>query len=284
MLPAVVILIVGLLTVATGPAVGATAAAGATLAPGATPTAGTTPTARAATPPTLPTRPAALAAKPGSLAAEARAILGPDQGVYVEAANGQVLLAQAQARPVHPASVSKVPTTLALLRKLGPEYRFVTTFSTDGRVVGDVLTGDLLVESSGNPSLVDEDALLVADRMIEMGIRQIAGDLKLRGTLIFDWQPDDDGTRLRSALSGSISPAALASVRAFELANASGSSVPDPSGLRAQGIRFVRADPRPPSGTGRNGLPAPQSGGGAAARSEERRVGKECRSRWSPYH
>src|SRR3712207_7519957 len=25
-------------------------------------------------------------------------------------------------------------------------------------------------------------------------------------------------------------------------------------------------------------------GGGAPARSEERRVGKECRSRWSPYH
>jgi len=24
--------------------------------------------------------------------------------------------------------------------------------------------------------------------------------------------------------------------------------------------------------------------GGGAARSEERRVGKECRSRWSPYH
>src|SRR2546422_8557052 len=26
------------------------------------------------------------------------------------------------------------------------------------------------------------------------------------------------------------------------------------------------------------------SGGQCAARSEERRVGKECRSRWSPYH
>ena len=25
-------------------------------------------------------------------------------------------------------------------------------------------------------------------------------------------------------------------------------------------------------------------GGGNAVRSEERRVGKECRSRWSPYH
>ena len=27
-----------------------------------------------------------------------------------------------------------------------------------------------------------------------------------------------------------------------------------------------------------------QLGAGANARSEERRVGKECRSRWSPYH
>ncbi len=26
------------------------------------------------------------------------------------------------------------------------------------------------------------------------------------------------------------------------------------------------------------------SGAGTSARSEERRVGKECRSRWSPYH
>jgi len=28
----------------------------------------------------------------------------------------------------------------------------------------------------------------------------------------------------------------------------------------------------------------PPFAGGEAARSEERRVGKECRSRWSPYH
>src|SRR2546430_8898176 len=28
----------------------------------------------------------------------------------------------------------------------------------------------------------------------------------------------------------------------------------------------------------------PGEGGGTTKRSEERRVGKECRSRWSPYH
>ena len=32
------------------------------------------------------------------------------------------------------------------------------------------------------------------------------------------------------------------------------------------------------------GLRQATTGGGGVARSEERRVGKECRSRWSPYH
>src|SRR4030081_3805758 len=84
-----------------------------------------------------------------SLATDARAILGADQGVYVEAADGTVLLAQAAAHPVHPAAVSKVPTTLALLRKLGPEHRFVTTFAGSGRIVDGTLYGDLSVTSDG---------------------------------------------------------------------------------------------------------------------------------------
>src|SRR3712207_6987174 len=32
------------------------------------------------------------------------------------------------------------------------------------------------------------------------------------------------------------------------------------------------------------GIPNTSPGGTSRARSEERRVGKECRSRWSPYH
>src|ERR1700736_1145305 len=99
------------------------------------------------------------------------------------------------------------------------------------------LLGDLLVEGGGDPSLVDEDALLVADRLLELGIRQVVGDLRLRGALTFDWQSDEDGSRLRRALSGSISPGALATVRAWELENPGG-SVPSPGSLKAQGIRF----------------------------------------------
>jgi D-alanyl-D-alanine carboxypeptidase/D-alanyl-D-alanine-endopeptidase (penicillin-binding protein 4) len=181
---------------------------------------------------------AASSGESASLASQAQSILGAEQGVYVEAADGTVLLAQAAAKPVHPASVSKVPTTLALLRKLGPEYRFVTTFATSGRVSDGTLHGDLLVEGGGDPAFVDENALLVADRLRELGIAQVSGELRLRGRLTFDWQSDEDGARLRRALAGTISPAALAAVRAFELENPTG---PAPAALLPQGIRFLAA-------------------------------------------
>jgi D-alanyl-D-alanine carboxypeptidase/D-alanyl-D-alanine-endopeptidase (penicillin-binding protein 4) len=163
-------------------------------------------------------------------------ILGASQGVYVESTNGTALLSQEAQKAVHPASVSKVPTTLALLRKLGPDYRFVTTFSARGALSEGTLHGDLLVESNGDPAFVDENALLVADRLRELGVTQVTGDVRLRGQLTFDWQNDEDGSKLRRALAGSVSPAALAAVRAFELANPTG---PTPEKLLPSGIRFA---------------------------------------------
>jgi len=177
-----------------------------------------------------------------SLAAEARSILGADQGVYVETSNGTSLLAQQAQKPVHPASVSKVPTTLALLRKLGPDYRFVTTFSAQGAVSEGTLHGNLLVQSNGDPAFVDENALLVADRLREAGVTQVTGDLKLQGYMTFDWLPDEDGSRLRRALAGSVSPAALAAARAFELESPSG---PAPDQLLPTGIRFLAGGAQP---------------------------------------
>ncbi len=178
------------------------------------------------------------------LAAEARSILGADQGVYVEAANGTVLLAQAAAKAVHPASVSKVPTTLALLRKLGPDHRFTTTFTARGRLLDGTLYGELIVATDGDPSLVDEDALLVARGLRESGILRIAGGLRLQGPLFFDWK-NDDGTLLRRALSGLTPPAALEAVRALNNNtnnNPGATAAPE----MPAGIGFVTATAWPP--------------------------------------
>jgi D-alanyl-D-alanine carboxypeptidase/D-alanyl-D-alanine-endopeptidase (penicillin-binding protein 4) len=156
---------------------------------------------------------ATMAAQP-SLAHLARSVLGAGQGVYVESADGTVLLAQAASKAVHPASVSKVPTTLALLRKLGPDHRFTTTFLAAGRLYDDTLDGDLLIESDGDPYFVDENALLVTARLNQMGLRHVTGSLRPQATLTFNWQPDERAVRLQQAMSGHAPPLAWDAVRA----------------------------------------------------------------------
>jgi D-alanyl-D-alanine carboxypeptidase/D-alanyl-D-alanine-endopeptidase (penicillin-binding protein 4) len=148
------------------------------------------------------------------LAERARTLVGPDQGVYVEAADGTVLVAQAASRAVHPASVSKVPTSLALLRKLGPEHRFETRFVSRGAIREGVLQGDLGVEADGDPFFVDENAALVALELRKLGVRSVAGTLTLAGPLLFNWQETSGAARLRRALEGKVAPAAWQAVRA----------------------------------------------------------------------
>jgi len=155
---------------------------------------------------------AARGAPSVSLAQQARTLVGAGQGVHVEAEDGSVLVSQAAERPVHPASVSKVPTTLALLRTLGPEHRFVTRLAARGPLEGGVLEGDLVVEAAGDPFFVDENALLVLLGLRELGLRSVKGDLRLRGPLLFDWEETSAAARLRTVLEGKAPPAAWRAV------------------------------------------------------------------------
>src|SRR5690606_9064141 len=157
---------------------------------------------------------APLAARAVDLAERARTLVGADQGVYVEAGDGTVLVAQHAARAVHPASVSKIPTTLALLRALGPAHRFETRFAAGGALRGGRVDGPLIVQASGDPFFVDENALLVAAALREAGVREVAGGLAVEGALLFNWEREAAGARLRAALAGQVAPAAWQAVRA----------------------------------------------------------------------
>jgi len=170
------------------------------------------------------------AREPPSLADLARSLLGTGQGVYVEAADGTVLLAQAAQRAVHPASVSKVPTTLALLRKLGPDFRFTTRFLATAPLRADTLEGDLLVDSGGDPYFVDENALLVAQQLNQLGLRRVTGSLRALAPLTFDWQGADAVLRLQQVLSGTFPPAAWGAVQALQPTAAA------PPALRFDGV------------------------------------------------
>jgi len=157
------------------------------------------------------------------LAERARSLVGPGQGVHVEAEDGRVLVSQAASRAVHPASVSKVPTTLALLRKLGGGHRFETRLLAGGAIERGTIAGDLIVEAAGDPFFVDENVLVAALRLREAGLRRVDGAVVVRGPLLFNWKETGVAGRLRHAFAGRVEPAAWQAVR-----GATGSSAEPP--------------------------------------------------------
>jgi D-alanyl-D-alanine carboxypeptidase/D-alanyl-D-alanine-endopeptidase (penicillin-binding protein 4) len=105
-----------------------------------------------------------------------------------------------------PASNMKIITSAAALTLLGPDYRYRTTFLTDGEVRDSLLDGNLLVIGRGDPTVSDRmrgtattvmDAL--ADSLRAHRIRQISGSLARVGNAFPDsiygygWEWDDLG-------------------------------------------------------------------------------------------
>lgn len=136
------------------------------------------------------------------LQALARDVVGVGQGVYVVAEDGTVLVSEAADRAVHPASVTKIATSFALLQRLGPDHRFTTRLLATGPIEAGVLRGDLVVDAGNDPFLVDESVALMLRRLHALGIRSVAGGLVVRGSLVFDWERDPTGAAFARALGG----------------------------------------------------------------------------------
>jgi D-alanyl-D-alanine carboxypeptidase/D-alanyl-D-alanine-endopeptidase (penicillin-binding protein 4) len=136
------------------------------------------------------------------LQAVAARLVGADQGVLVRAEDGTILASLNAERSVHPASITKIATSLALLKMLGPGRRFETRIAATGPLRQGVLEGDLLVDADGDPTLVFENAFLILLRLHDLGVRRVLGRLAVRGPLIFDWQPDGEGRTIKQTLEG----------------------------------------------------------------------------------
>jgi len=128
--------------------------------------------------------------------------VGAGQGVLAVAEDGSVLASEAADLAVHPASVTKVATTLALLERLGPKHRFVTRVVGTGPLEGGRLGGDLVVEAGHDPFFVYESGLLLLAGLNQRGVRRVDGDLRLDGAFLLNWTPDPGGRRLKAVLEG----------------------------------------------------------------------------------
>lgn len=172
-------------------------------------------------------------AAPHELQALATAHFPATQGVFVETEKGTVLVAQQENHPVHPASVTKVATTLALLERLGGKHRFETRFLAAGPIVDGKLDGDLVVKADGDPFFIYESAFLVLRKLNALGVHEVTGNIKVEGPLIFNWKPDPTGDRLKRALQGLDGAEAWAAIGA------------PPAQLKVAALRFdAKASPQ----------------------------------------
>jgi len=82
-------------------------------------------------------------------------------------------------QPMNPASVFKLVTTSAALDLLGPSFSWSTPVWLRGPLRQGRLDGDLVIQGSGDPTLVVERVWLLLRRLRQLGLQEIGGDIVL---------------------------------------------------------------------------------------------------------
>lgn len=111
------------------------------------------------------------------------------QGVWMQ--TQETLLANHQGTiPLPAASLTKVATSLAVLKKLGPDHRFETKVGYIGTIQNGELQGDLVIEGGADPFFVWEDAIALGNLLNQNGIRQVRGNLIVVGPFYMNYESD----------------------------------------------------------------------------------------------
>ncbi|MFM2065491.1 MAG: hypothetical protein RLZZ584_400 [Pseudomonadota bacterium] len=112
-------------------------------------------------------------------AALARARIAPEAAfVWVgPAAGGPARLAHQAEQLANPASVIKLVTAAVALDTLGPTYTWATTVHVDGSLKQGVLHGNLVLKGGGDARLVSERLWLLLQRVQQIGVREVTGDI-----------------------------------------------------------------------------------------------------------
>jgi len=98
-------------------------------------------------------------------------------GIQVVSLNrGDTLYSHNSVKPLNPASCTKLITTAAALKLLGPDFKFQTKFFTDVRPQNGKV-GKLWVKGYGDPSIVIERLWRIARDIANTGLKEITGDI-----------------------------------------------------------------------------------------------------------
>jgi D-alanyl-D-alanine carboxypeptidase/D-alanyl-D-alanine-endopeptidase (penicillin-binding protein 4) len=99
--------------------------------------------------------------------------------IVQEVGGGKPRLALHADEPMNPASLTKLLTTYAALDMLGSAWNWRTPVWLRGSLSDGVLDGSLVIQGSGDPTLVIERLWLLLRRVRQLGVREIRGDIVL---------------------------------------------------------------------------------------------------------
>lgn len=152
------------------------------------------------------TSPVTMVARKTSFPVLAEMAIPGYSGILVENMEGSIVLDSYSNFAFNPASNVKIATAYAVLKTFGPDYRFPTSFWTDGQL--DMTTGTLignLYVSGRDPMFSSEHAIAVASELNRLGVRSIAGDLIVTDNFAmnFSTQAQPSGNALLTTLNSS---------------------------------------------------------------------------------
>ncbi len=124
------------------------------------------------------------------------------QGIWIQ--SGPMLMANHQGtKPLPAASLTKIATSLVALDRWGHDHKFETIIGATGPVKNGVLEGNLVVNASGDPLFVWEEAITIGNMLTKMGIKRVNGNLIVVGKFAMNFQrnPQLAGQALKRALN-----------------------------------------------------------------------------------
>ncbi len=110
--------------------------------------------------------------------------------VVAPAEGGKALLSHNAQQAFNPASVMKLYTTYGALELLGAPYTWKTQLVSTAKPLNGILTGDVFIKGSGDPSLKIQDVWRLLRELRLAGVRHIAGDWVLDRSVFADVKTD----------------------------------------------------------------------------------------------
>ncbi|HAC64498.1 MAG TPA: D-alanyl-D-alanine carboxypeptidase [Cyanothece sp. UBA12306] len=111
------------------------------------------------------------------------------QGVYLQSEWAYLGDHQPE-MPMSAASLTKIATSIAALETWGTDHRFETLIHAVGKIEKGVLQGDLIVQGSGDPLFVWEEAIALGNQLNQIGIREVTGNLIIVGDFWMNFRSD----------------------------------------------------------------------------------------------